>query len=109
MGDLHPLYVTTLQSEPNQRLSPSVLAAYQAQLARFKHFAVARTLNRPELLEDTSTGQIQGILPLLPGGLLRRKSLFRFGLLGRGGGLLLLDRLAFPSSSHQSIIVTPRP
>ena len=64
-------------------------------------------MHRLELLEDSPTGQIQRLLPLLPGGLMRRKSLFRFVLRGRGGGLLLLDRFAFPSSSHESIIASP--
>jgi hypothetical protein len=64
---------------------------------------MARILNRPELLEDVTAGQVNRLFLLPAGGLLRRKSLFRLDLRD-GCGLLLLHRLAFPSPGHGSII-----
>jgi len=52
-----------------------------------------------KLLQDATAGQVNRLFLLLPGSLLRRKSLFRFGLRD-GRGLLLLYRLALPSSGH---------
>jgi len=69
---------------------------------------VARILNRLELLEDVTAGQVNRLFLLPAGGLLRRKSLFRFNLRD-GCGLLLLYRLAFPSPCHGSIIDFSRP
>jgi len=74
----------------------------------FKYLAMARILHRLELLQDAAAGQMNGFLLLLPGGLLRRKSLFRFTLCD-GRSLLLLYRFAFPSSGHGSIIASADP
>jgi len=75
---------------------------------RLQAFGDARILNRLELLKDAAAGQLNRFFLLLSGGLLRRKSLFRFTLRA-GGGLLLLHRFAFPSSGHDSIVASADP
>jgi len=64
-----------------------------------QHLAVAGILSFLHLLENMASGQQECFLVLLPGGLLRCKSLLQ--LLRSGSGcLLVLDRLAFPAASH---------
>jgi hypothetical protein len=75
----------------------------QLRKSDFEHLPVSRTLDHPELLKHASTGQFNRLPGLLPGGLLRRKSLFRFDLRA-GCHLLLLHRLTLPASGHGSII-----
>ena len=77
---------------------------------------MTRILDRLELLKNQPAGELNRVPGLLPGCLLRRKSLFRFDLRARSR-LLFLYRLTFPAASHEWIIdarpenlfeVTPR-
>ena len=55
----------------------------------FEHLAMARVLNRLELLQNVTAGEVQRFFPLLHGRLLRYKSLLQLALRVCCGLLLL--------------------
>ena len=69
---------------------------------------MARVLRGLKLLLDSPARQLNRVFPVSLSRLLRRKSLFCFGL-GGGGSLLLLYRFAFPSPGHDPIIANENP
>jgi len=100
MGDCNHYTSEIFKLNQTIDLAQACQPLVQLRKRDFKHFSVTRILHLVELLKDALARESNCVPLLFLGRLLRRKSLFRFDLCA-GSRLLLLHRLALPSSGHE--------
>src|ERR1700687_2110255 len=103
MGDYNHYTSEIFKLNQTIDLAQACQPLIQFRKSDLKHLPVARILDGLELLKHSLARQLYCIALLLPGRLLRRKSLFRFDLCV-GSRLLLFHCLTLPAAGHDWII-----